>query len=108
MWRVTKRIEVAGAHALCLDYKSPCANLHGHNWIIEVTCESEHLDRNGMVIDFSQIKKVVMELDHADLNKLVQQPTAENIAYWIAQGLGPVCTKVMVQESEGNQAWFIR
>ena len=35
-------------------------------------------------------------------------PTAENMAKWIADELGPKCFKVEVQESEGNVAIYER
>lgn len=35
--------------------------LHGHNYIITITVESENLDKNNMVIDFKQLKKVIHE-----------------------------------------------
>jgi 6-pyruvoyltetrahydropterin/6-carboxytetrahydropterin synthase len=106
MYSVTKRLEVSGAHSLTLPYESKCTNLHGHNWVIEVTCKRETLDENGMVVDFAKIKDVVMQLDHAFINDVVHvNPTAENIAKWIHDQI-PYCTKVSVQESEGNTATY--
>lgn len=57
MFTVTKRLEVSASHQLKLDYPSKCQNLHGHNWIITVHARSEELDHNGMVIDFTIIKR---------------------------------------------------
>ena len=37
MYKITKKMVVAGAHKLCLPYESACQNLHGHNWVITVT-----------------------------------------------------------------------
>ncbi len=106
MYTVTKRIEVSGAHCLRLPYGSKCTRLHGHNWIIDVTCRREELDENGMVVDFTHIKDVVMKLDHAFINDIVKtNPTAENIAKWIHDQI-PFCTRVSVQESEGNVAIY--
>lgn len=107
MYKVTKRLEVAGAHALALDYESKCENVHGHNWIVDVTCVSEELDDNGMVIDFSKIKEVVMQLDHQYLNNMIPNinPTAENIARWICENV-PKCVHVKVRESKGNTASY--
>ena len=107
MYTVTKRIEVSGAHKLNLPYQSKCKNLHGHNWIIYVTCESETLNESGMVVDFVEIKDIVMELDHNDINAVLKDinPTAENIARWICEQV-PNCVKVEVQESEGNVAIY--
>lgn len=110
MYRVKKRMEVCGAHRLQLDYESKCSSIHGHNWIIEVTCEAEELDKNGMIYDFTHIKgKIVDALDHKYLNDIIPvNPTAENIAKWIADKIGDTCVKVSVQESEGNVAEYER
>ena len=107
MYTVTKRLEISAAHQLSLDYESWCKNLHGHNWIIYVTCQSEKLDANGMVVDFKHIKNLVSNvLDHQYLNDVLQcNPTAENIARWICEKV-PHCVKVSVQESEGNVAVY--
>lgn len=110
MYRIKKQIEISGAHSLKLDYESKCSNLHGHNWIIEIYLQSASLDRNGMVMDFTHIKKKIQErLDHKDLNNIFEfNPTAENIARWICDELGKKCYKVTVQESEGNIAEYER
>lgn len=106
MYYVTKTIEVSGAHRLSLDYESKCRGLHGHNWKITVHCKSQELDQNGMVIDFSKIKAVVEEIDHAYLNDIVDfNPTAENIAKWLCDRI-PKCYRVDVEESAGNLASY--
>ncbi len=108
MYYVTKRLEISAAHRLELDYESKCSQLHGHNWIVTVHCRAEELNRNGMVTDFSEIKRLVVdELDHTCLNdKLPFNPTAENIARHICC-LVPNCWRVDVQESEGNTASYM-
>ena len=107
MYIVKKRMEVSGAHHLVLDYDSKCRNVHGHNWIIEVTLKSETLNKNGMIMDFTKIKEIVNKLDHADLNEVLKviNPTAENIACWLCKQI-PYCVRVSVQETEGNEAIY--
>ena len=78
MFTVIKRMEISAAHKLILPYRSKCASLHGHNWIITVYCRSERLNA---VLPFN--------------------PTAENIARWVCKQI-PQCYKVEVQESEAN------
>ena len=108
MYYVKKRLEISAAHNLKLDYESKCENLHGHNWIIEIYCKSEELDKNGMVLDFTVIKKRIKEkLDHKYLNEIFDfNPTAENIAKWICHELSPFCYRVEVTESEDNTAIY--
>lgn len=102
MFRVTREIDFCYGHRL-LDYSGKCRHLHGHNGRAVIVIESPKLDDRGMVLDFSDIKRVVSawideNLDHrmilrrddpavAALEKLGeplflidQNPTAENIA----------------------------
>ncbi len=85
MYYVKKRFEISAAHRLELSYKSKCSNLHGHNWIVTVECRSRELNADGMVVDFTHIKEMVMDrLDHSVINDVIEcNPTAENIARWI-------------------------
>ena len=119
MYKVTKRMEIAGSHQLKLDYESKCENLHGHNWIITVEISGKKLNNNGMLVDFTYIKELIHDkLDHKNLNEIFNfNPTAENIAKWVADELNIFfrddkfsiyCSRVQVQESEGNIAeWSI-
>lgn len=109
MYYVSKRIEIAFAHKLSLTYESKCQRLHGHNAIVTVYCRAEELDENGMVVDFSHIKRLVADqLDHVCMNDIFDfNPTAENLARWICDQI-PRCYKVSFQESEGNVAVYVR
>lgn len=107
MYFIKKRLEISASHRLELDYPSKCTNLHGHNWIVTVYCRAAELNANGMVTDFTHIKKAVSDrLDHACLNDVLPfNPTAENIARWICDTVDN-CYRVDVQESEGNVASY--
>lgn len=106
MFEVRKTFSISAAHKLALNYPSECSNLHGHNWKIQVTCRSDSLNEHGMVMDFKKIKSLIQsELDHAYLNdRIPGNPTAENIAYFIASRIGDICVEVQVEETEGNVA----
>ena len=110
MYEVKKRIEVSAAHKLELSYDSKCTNLHGHNWIIDVYLRSETLNSDGMVMDFTHIKKAIQDkFDHKVINDVVAiHPTAANLAKYICDSLEPYCFRVDVQESTENIASYIK
>jgi 6-pyruvoyltetrahydropterin/6-carboxytetrahydropterin synthase len=58
MFRVTREIDFCYGHRL-LNYDGKCRHLHGHNGRVVITLEAAELDASGMVLDFSQIKRVV-------------------------------------------------
>lgn len=107
MYYVKKRLEISAAHRLDLSYESKCSKLHGHNWIVTIECRSKELNSDGMVVDFTHIKRLISEvLDHAVLNDVLPvNPTAENLARWIVDTV-PNCYRCEVQESEGNTAAY--
>ena len=68
MYAVTKRIEFCYGHRL-LDYDGICKHPHGHNAVVEIEVRTDALDGRDMVVDFSDIRRVMKtwidrELDH--------------------------------------------
>ncbi len=88
-------------------YKGKCENIHGHNYKLVITMEGE-IKKDGMVMDFKEIKKIVNKhiidkLDHTHLNDTIKTPSAENIAIWIWENLKnhlPGLKKIKVFETE--------
>lgn len=109
MYYVEKTIDISAAHNLRLSYESKCEELHGHNWRIVVYCRAKELNRDGMVTDFTHIKRIVKDaFDHKYINEVLDcNPSAENMARWICDNVEN-CWKVSVQESEGNIAIYER
>ena len=72
--RITKQFNFETGHAL-YGYDGKCKNVHGHSYKLSVTVSGEPIKDNthvkfGMVIDFSDLKKIVNEeivdvFDHA-------------------------------------------
>jgi len=102
MFQVSREIDFCYGHRL-LNYEGKCKYLHGHNGRAVITVAAADLDERGMVLDFSDIKRVVSRwidenLDHRmilhqddpaipalrqlgePLFLIDRNPTAENIA----------------------------
>ena len=72
--RVTKEFHFEMAHALW-NYDGPCRNVHGHSYRLFVTLSGVSVEepgnpKNGMVIDFTDLKSIVKKeivnvFDHA-------------------------------------------
>jgi 6-pyruvoyltetrahydropterin/6-carboxytetrahydropterin synthase len=112
MFWIHKKFDISAAHKLKLPYDSKCSLIHGHNWGITVHLFGKQL-RNGMVADFTHLKKLVSDrLDHQILNDILDQPTAENIAFYILSLInenvpeGVHCYKVEVEETDGSIAEY--
>ena len=90
MYKIKIIRQFSAAHSLD-NYKGKCEALHGHNWKVEVLASSLKLNSSGMVMDFSNLKKitsnVLEELDHHHLNQLdyfkEHNPSSEEIAKYI-------------------------
>ena len=86
-----------------------CGKIHGHNFRVEVEVEGEL--KNGMVIDFYELKKILKDIlnkfDHDLLNNYIENPTSENIAITIFNHLkkkGLNVVRVRVFESPDKWA----
>ncbi len=94
MYEAIIQTRFSAAHHL-RDHPGPCRRCHGHNWSVKVSVRCGRLDKQGMVIDFTVLKKeldaVCRDLDHLDLNEMEyfqrKNPTAENLARFIFERL---------------------
>ncbi len=112
--RVSKQFGFEMSHAL-FNYDGLCRNIHGHSYKLRITISGEAINdpanpKNGMVIDFGDLKKlinknIVDELDHSlmintaaphrnpeELGQMYErfhvvdfQPTTENLVVYIAE-----------------------
>jgi 6-pyruvoyltetrahydropterin/6-carboxytetrahydropterin synthase len=80
--RVTKEFHFEMAHVLW-NYDGPCKNVHGHSYRLFVTIAGTPVDstadpKNGMVIDFTDLKRIVKKnvvdiFDHATVLNQAQE-----------------------------------
>jgi 6-pyruvoyltetrahydropterin/6-carboxytetrahydropterin synthase len=87
--RISKEFEFSASHVLAgLPEGHKCRRLHGHSYRVQVTLHGE-TDEHGFVIDFGELKWIRNyiddTIDHSHLNDVLGfNPTAENIAIWLA------------------------
>lgn len=121
--RVTKEFNFEMAHALW-GHDGPCKNIHGHSYGLSVTLKGKPVDdstspKAGMVVDFSDIKKIVHDtiiapFDHSlvlnrkapesvaislQQHKLILvdfQPTCENLLLHFVEKIKPVLPSYVV------------
>lgn len=116
--RMGLSMEFDAAHHLPM-HEGRCSRIHGHTYRVEVVLQGEPGD-DGMIIDFYMLKKIVgrviQELDHNNLNTVLQNPTAEMIASHIHRrlheelkmtGLSDKATLLSVRLWEGRDKWVM-
>jgi 6-pyruvoyltetrahydropterin/6-carboxytetrahydropterin synthase len=110
----TRRLQFAAGHRV-LGHENKCANVHGHNYVVEITACADALDGIGRVIDFSVLKEriggwieehwdhgFILYSEDADVVLALMQvpgtktygmpanPTAENMADFLLRVVGPL------------------
>ena len=96
-----------------------CANLHGHNYVLEVVVAGEIDEASGYVLDLKVLsdvmsRQIIQDVDHRNLNTDVpwlkgRIPTAENLALTFWERLQPelpegLLRSVRVWETDKNWA----
>lgn len=105
MTSVTRIFTFEASHQLEW-HPGKCAKLHGHSYQLSVTVGGP-VNRDGIIIDFADLKAAVTkhfldDYDHAHLNNLLPNPTAELIAADAATRLldaGLPITEVTIRET---------
>lgn len=58
MLTITRRLEFDAGHRL-QNHESKCRNVHGHRYVVLITCRAPELDSVGRVIDFGKVKELI-------------------------------------------------
>ena len=116
MYEVTIKKSFSAAHLL-KEIGGKCEELHGHNFLVEVSVAAELLNSEGLLIDFRVVKRwtdeVIELLDHKYLNELAyfknKNPSSEAIARLLYDRIGEkalqakvTLSSVTVWESENS------
>ena len=120
VFEICVEAQFSAAHSLS-GYQGNCAQLHGHNWIIEVFVKCGELNDIGIGIDFRDIrraiKNIINDLDHSCLNEHPEfkdtNPSSENIARFLYRRFGEKInsanvkvSKVKVSETRSAGAYY--
>lgn len=110
---VMRQVKFCAGHRL-LGHEGKCANLHGHNYLVEFHISGSEIDGLGRVVDFAVIKKLfqgwidenwdhgfllwdqdenaISALKQVEPNRvylLPYNPTAENMALYLLEEISP-------------------
>ncbi len=122
MYELRVQTHFSAAHRLP-GYAGSCANVHGHNWTVDVFIRGSGLDASGMLMDFRLLRQhvagAIEHLDHTDLNNLPEfaqtPPTSEHIARHLFEAIGAridndLCRvhRITVWETAGAAASYQR
>jgi 6-pyruvoyltetrahydropterin/6-carboxytetrahydropterin synthase len=114
MYEVTIKKSFSAAHLL-KEIGGKCEELHGHNFLVEVSVAAESLNSEGLLIDFRVVKRwtdeILDKLDHKYLNELEffkgLNPSSEQIARFLYEQISEkarpskvAVSQVTVWESE--------
>lgn len=117
MFRLEKLIRFEASHQLP-HHDGKCRRLHGHSFVGHLLLEDYELitqgPKQGMVIDYGDIKKAVQPLlddylDHHHLNDILENPTSEELARWIFNKLKPLLpllVAVVIEETCTSKAEY--
>lgn len=120
MYEVTIKKSFSAAHLL-KEIGGKCEELHGHNFLAEVSVAAESLNEEGLLIDFRVVKgwtdEVLEQLDHKYLNELDyfknRNPSSEAIARFLYDRIGEkalrakvTLSRVTVWESDNSRVTY--
>jgi 6-pyruvoyltetrahydropterin/6-carboxytetrahydropterin synthase len=120
MYEATIKKSFSAAHIL-KEIGGKCEDLHGHNFVVEVTVKGESLSKEDLLIDFRILKRwtneILEQLDHKYLNQIDIfkgiNPSSEQIARYIhdrltdnMKSMNLKVSRVTVWESENARVAY--
>ena len=113
---ISKEFHFSASHQLDnLPPEHKCHRLHGHNYIVRITCARDQLDGNGFVIDYADLdvfeRWILDNVDHRHLNDVY--PTMVTSSENLAREFYRVCKQELgfplesVAVSETPRTWAI-
>lgn len=120
MYEVTIKKSFSAAHLL-KEIGGKCEELHGHNFLVEVSVAAESLNSEALLIDFRIVKRwtdeILQQLDHKYLNDIEyfknSNPSSEQLARFIYERISEktrqsqvFLSRVTVWESDNSRVSY--
>ena len=126
MYTLNKDFSFSAAHRVPSKEAGKCANVHGHNYTVNLTIAGNELDESGFLANFGTLKKIVSDRydhtymnEHPEFNTETESymfPTTEVVARQIYeivshflkthQSNNPECIQVILRETETSYVVF--
>ncbi|KQL54145.1 6-carboxy-5,6,7,8-tetrahydropterin synthase [Heyndrickxia shackletonii] len=112
-FELNKDMNFSTAHFISNEKAGKCSFTHGHTYFVNLTIAGDELDEMGMLVNFSDLKKLVHgRYDHQLLNDFPEfeklTPSTEVVAQTIYELVAnyldtlsnkPICLQVLVRET---------
>ena len=108
---IGKSYHFSAAHHLTgVSHDHPCRRVHGHNYRVEISIKGVVDPSTGMILDFFDMDRIIKplikkHLDHRDLNDVLENPTAENLAHWFLENLSSELHIASITVWETEKCW---
>ena len=116
---ISKSFYFEAAHNLTTTNNEVNKNIHGHSYFVEVFIidETNEIDKNGLILDFSIFKKklnlIKEDIDHKFLNEIcgLENPTLEKIGIYIFNRLKETdlnLYKILVKRKSCGETFILK
>ena len=116
---ISKSFYFEAAHNLATTNNKVNKNIHGHSYFVEVFIidETNEIDKNGLILDFSIFKKklnlIKKDIDHKFLNEIygLENPTLERIGIYIFNRLKETdlnLYKILVKRKSCGETFILK
>lgn len=114
--KIARRYAFSAAHRLPhVPEGHKCGRLHGHNYEVEIVVGAADPlpDPPGWIMDYAAldvlVAPLIAQLDHRNLNDIIENPTAENLVMWFVVRLESALPSGVhlsrVRVSENPRSW---
>ena len=105
VYEIAKDFVFSAAHQIRF-HGGKCERLHGHNWRVRVHARASQLNRIGMVIDFADLSRIVAEagarFDHRNVNEVPPFDRENTTAELLARFFHAEANRALAERESGR------